>query len=618
MSRPDEVEQFLPVDGGVGGDGSGHALDPAAGSERGVVVGALTTLDGGTGSAPAGVDPGDPVFATKECGNSCERPSDRPWRPRAQPQGRQSRPAPRRDDRLHRAVRLGQVEPGVRHDLRRGPAPLRRVAVGLRPPVPGPDGQARRRLHRGAVAGGLDRPEVDLAQPALDGRHDHRGLRLPAPALRPHRQAALPDLRRADHQADAAADRRPHPRDARGHPLPGARAGHPRAQGRVRRPVRRPADEGLRPGPGRRRRAPAHRAAEAEEAGEAHHRGGRRPAHAPSRRASSASPTRSRPRWAWPAAWSSSTSSTCPRTTRTASGATPSGWPARTTTRSPSTNSSRGRSRSTPRSAPARCAPAWAPARRSTPNSSSPTRSVSLAEGAIAPWATGQTSEYFLRLLQGVADAEGFDLDTPWEQLPARAQKAVLHGTGEQVHVSYRNRYGRDRSYYADYEGVVPWIERRYAETESDYSREKYEGFMREVPCPTCEGTRLKPEILAVTVGGRSIAELVRAVDRRRGRRAARPRAHRPRQVHRRAGAQGDPRPARLPGRRRPALPVPRPGGRDPGRRRGAAHPARHPDRLRPGRRPVRARRAVDRAAPARQPPAHRDARAAAATSATR
>ena len=90
----------------------------------------------------------------------------------------------------------------------------------------------------------------------------------------------------------------------------------------------------------------------------------------------------------------------------------------------------------------------------------------------------------------------------------ARAQKAVLHGIGEQVHVSYRNRYGRDRSYYANYEGVVTWIERRYAETESDYSREKYEGFMREVPCPTCEGTRLKPEILAVTVHGRSIAEL--------------------------------------------------------------------------------------------------------------
>jgi excinuclease ABC subunit A len=132
----------------------------------------------------------------------------------------------------------------------------------------------------------------------------------------------------------------------------------------------------------------------------------------------------------------------------------------------------------------------------------------SLAEGAIAPWANGQTSEYFERLLSGVADVEGFDLETPWDQLNARAQKAVLHGLTEQVHVHYRNRYGRDRSYYASYEGVIPWIERRYAETESDYSREKYEGYMREVPCPACQGTRLKPEILAVTIGGRSIAEL--------------------------------------------------------------------------------------------------------------
>jgi excinuclease ABC subunit A len=132
----------------------------------------------------------------------------------------------------------------------------------------------------------------------------------------------------------------------------------------------------------------------------------------------------------------------------------------------------------------------------------------SLRGGAVAPWATGQTSEYFLRLLQGLGDSVGFDLDTPWDQLTARAQKAVLHGIGDQVHVSYRNRYGRDRSYYASYEGAVTWIERRYAETESDWSKEKYEGFMREVPCPTCEGTRLKPEILAVTVHGRSIAEL--------------------------------------------------------------------------------------------------------------
>jgi excinuclease ABC subunit A len=137
-----------------------------------------------------------------------------------------------------------------------------------------------------------------------------------------------------------------------------------------------------------------------------------------------------------------------------------------------------------------------------------PDPEASLNDGAIAPWAGGQTSEYFLRLLQGLGDALGFDLETPWERLPARSQKAVLHGSEEQVHVSYRNRYGRNRSYYANYEGVIPWIERRYTETDSDYSRDKYEGYMREVPCPACQGTRLKPEILAVTVEGRSIAEL--------------------------------------------------------------------------------------------------------------
>ncbi|MCW2493276.1 MAG: excinuclease subunit, partial [Frankiales bacterium] len=132
----------------------------------------------------------------------------------------------------------------------------------------------------------------------------------------------------------------------------------------------------------------------------------------------------------------------------------------------------------------------------------------SLGDGAIAPWATGQNNEYFLRLLEGVAEQIGFSMQSRWEQLPAKAQKAVLYGASEQVHVRYKNRYGRERSYYASYEGVVPWLERRHAETDSDWSRDKYEGYMREVPCPTCQGTRLKPEILAVTLGGRSIAEV--------------------------------------------------------------------------------------------------------------
>ena len=137
-----------------------------------------------------------------------------------------------------------------------------------------------------------------------------------------------------------------------------------------------------------------------------------------------------------------------------------------------------------------------------------PDGSRSLADGAVAPWAGWKDREYFLRLLRGAADAGGFGLDTPWDQLPAAAQRAVLHGTADQVHVSYRTRAGRDRSYHVRFEGVLPWLERRYAEAGTDGERQRYEGFMRAAPCPACGGARLKPEILAVTVGGRSIADL--------------------------------------------------------------------------------------------------------------
>ncbi|WP_093415828.1 excinuclease ABC subunit UvrA [Saccharopolyspora flava] len=129
-----------------------------------------------------------------------------------------------------------------------------------------------------------------------------------------------------------------------------------------------------------------------------------------------------------------------------------------------------------------------------------PDEDLSLGDGAIAPWAGGHTAEYFTRLLTSLSEAIGFRMDTPWRQLPTKVKKAVLHGTDDQVHVRYRNRYGRTRSYYASYEGVIPFLERRLEQTESDYAREKYEGYMRDVPCPACDGTRLKPEILAVTM----------------------------------------------------------------------------------------------------------------------
>ncbi|CAM4445855.1 excinuclease ABC subunit UvrA [Nocardia ninae] len=141
-----------------------------------------------------------------------------------------------------------------------------------------------------------------------------------------------------------------------------------------------------------------------------------------------------------------------------------------------------------------------------------PDPALSLNDGAIAPWSRGQTAEYFTRLLSGLAEAVGFSMDTPWEKLPLKARKAVLEGSSDQVHVSYTNRYGRKRSYYADFEGVMPFLQRRMESTESEQMKEHYDGYMRDVPCPVCDGARLRPEILAVTInaGGdnKSIAEV--------------------------------------------------------------------------------------------------------------
>ena len=137
-----------------------------------------------------------------------------------------------------------------------------------------------------------------------------------------------------------------------------------------------------------------------------------------------------------------------------------------------------------------------------------PDESASLADGALAPWSSGHLSDYFIRLIEALGETIGFRTDTPWAKLPARARQALLRGYDGQIHVRYRNRYGRERAYYTTFEGVIRWVERRHAEAESDSSREKFAGYMREVPCPSCGGARLKPVSLAVTVDGRSISEL--------------------------------------------------------------------------------------------------------------
>ncbi len=136
-----------------------------------------------------------------------------------------------------------------------------------------------------------------------------------------------------------------------------------------------------------------------------------------------------------------------------------------------------------------------------------PDPTLSINEGALAPWASN-TLEYWYRVLEAVGEVHGFSLDTPWKKLLKRAREVVLYGSDEEIYVRYKNRYGRQRSYYTTYEGVLPNLERRYKETDSDASREKLEQFMREIPCRACKGARLRPETLAVTVGGLHISQL--------------------------------------------------------------------------------------------------------------
>ncbi|WIW69398.1 excinuclease ABC subunit UvrA [Kocuria sp. ChxB] len=140
-----------------------------------------------------------------------------------------------------------------------------------------------------------------------------------------------------------------------------------------------------------------------------------------------------------------------------------------------------------------------------------PNPDLSLVEGAIAPWSLGKaTSEYWNRLLAGLGKEVGFDMVTPWKDLPAKARRAVLEGKDHKVTVAYRNRWGRERKYSQGFEGVYGYIKRKHEETESDHAKDRYEQYMRQVACPACGGARLNPTILGVTVGGKNIAEATR------------------------------------------------------------------------------------------------------------
>lgn len=135
-----------------------------------------------------------------------------------------------------------------------------------------------------------------------------------------------------------------------------------------------------------------------------------------------------------------------------------------------------------------------------------PDEELSLGEGAVVVWRS--SAKYYQRLLEGLAKQMGFDMATPWKDLPKEVKDAILFGLDYQVHVRYRNRWGRERAYSTGFEGAVRFIERRLEESDSNYVKDKLQGYMREVPCPSCHGARLKPEVLAVRVGDKNIAEL--------------------------------------------------------------------------------------------------------------
>ena len=137
-----------------------------------------------------------------------------------------------------------------------------------------------------------------------------------------------------------------------------------------------------------------------------------------------------------------------------------------------------------------------------------PNDDLSLADGAIAPWTAPTIKAHYEHVLLSLAEEHGFSFDAPWRDLTAAAKKVLLHGVKGNVVVSYRNRFGRVRSFSQKYEGVIPFIRRRYDEAETDAARDRWGGYMREVDCPACGGARLKPSSLAVTVSGRTIADL--------------------------------------------------------------------------------------------------------------
>ena len=241
-----------------------------------------------------------------------------------------------------------------------------------------------------------------------------------------------------------------------------------------------------------------------------------------------------------------------------------------------------------------------------------PDPDLSIDDGALVPWAVGG-SGFYESVIQAIADRYEIPTDVPWRELTQEQQDWFLYGTdGDKVYVQYRNKMGRRRSYMIAFEGIVSSLERRYRETDSSTQRERIEEYMSFRPCPVCKGARLKPEVLAVTVGDRNIHQFTKLSITAALRFLDSLDLTPTEAADRSPDREGDPRAAHVPRRRRRRLSEPRPRQRDALGRRGAAAAARDADRLTARRRALHPRRAVDRPPPARQRQADRHARAAA------
>ncbi len=208
-----------------------------------------------------------------------------------------------------------------------------------------------------------------------------------------------------------------------------------------------------------------------------------------------------------------------------------------------------------------------------------PDTSRSLAENVIAPWSTVYVSGYFQTIFATLAAERGFSVNTPWEELTPAVKNLILNGIKGKVKVTHVNRHGRSTTYNASFEGAIPYVRRRFAEAESNNSRERFAGYMREIPCEACGGARLKPTSLAVTIGDLNIAEVAglsidKAQEFMRGLHLTE------RGVHRPPCRQGDQRATAVLTGCRPGLPHPRASGGHAVGRGGAAHSLGDPDRI--------------------------------------